>query len=91
MALESTTCEGRSPAEGEQERMSKRVRVKVLLLVGDQAEIVADIPPEERAQPMRYPVAEIAEAVGLEARKLPGTALTADVGPDDRLSGWQLV
>ncbi|MGW5063740.1 hypothetical protein ACWEQ2_41820 [Streptomyces sp. NPDC004096] len=66
------------------------VRVKVLLLFGDEAEIVADVPEEERAAPERYPAAQIAQAVGLEPRQLPGRALTAEVGPDDRLRGWQL-
>ncbi|WP_267244369.1 hypothetical protein [Streptomyces sp. PR69] len=68
--------------------MSERVRVKVLLLVGDQAEIVADAPDAE--EPVRYPVAEIAAAVGVPERRLPGTRLTAEVGPGDRLSGWKL-
>ena len=66
------------------------VRVRCLLLFGDQAEIVADVPAEDRAEPVRYPAAEIAAAVGLEARELPGRALMARVGPGDRLSGWRL-
>lgn len=72
------------------EPMSERVRVRVLLLYGDQAEIVADVPPAERAEPERYPADEIARAVGLPAKELPGRVLTADVGPRDRLSGWEL-
>ncbi|MEU1155757.1 hypothetical protein ABZ369_22450 [Streptomyces sp. NPDC005918] len=70
--------------------MSERVNVKVLLLFGDQAEIVADVPAEERGEPVRYPAAEIAEAVGVEERELPGRRLSAEVGADDRLTGWQL-
>jgi len=70
--------------------MSERVKVRVLLLVGDQAEVVADVPPEERAEPVRYSAAVIAEAVGLKSRELAGKRLTAVVGPDDRLMGWQL-
>jgi hypothetical protein len=70
--------------------MSTRVAVRVLLLIGDQAEIVADVPPEERAEPQRYPAAEIAGAVGIPAGELPGKRLTADAGDDDRLTGWQL-
>ncbi|MET9815308.1 hypothetical protein [Streptomyces sp. NPDC006355] len=70
--------------------MSERVTVKVLLLFGDQAEIVADAPPAERSEPARYPAADIAAAVGVGVSDLPGTRLTADVGEDDRLSGWQL-
>ncbi|MGW1796893.1 hypothetical protein ACWCQN_12995 [Streptomyces sp. NPDC001984] len=69
---------------------TERVNVRVLLLFGDQAEIVADIPPEERADPERYPAAEIAEAVGVDVDRLPGMRLIADVGEDGRLSGWQL-
>ncbi|MGA4849490.1 hypothetical protein ACOBQB_25730 [Streptomyces sp. G5(2025)] len=64
--------------------------VRVLQLFGAQAEIVADVPPQERSEPVRYPTAEIAEAVGLEPEKLPGRKLTAAVGVDDRLSDWQL-
>ncbi|GHA01344.1 hypothetical protein ACFOOM_12230 [Streptomyces echinoruber] len=67
------------------------VTVQVLLLFGDQAEIVAaDVPPEERAQPERYPAAEIAAAVGVPVSDLPGMRLVADVGDDGRLSGWRL-
>ncbi|MEI5520679.1 hypothetical protein WB388_08695 [Streptomyces brasiliscabiei] len=69
---------------------SQRVPVRVLLLLGDKAEIVADVPPEERAEPIRYPAAEIADAVGVPAAELPGKRLTADVGEGDRLSGWRL-
>jgi len=70
--------------------MSERVSARVLLLFGDQAEIVADVPPEERGEPERYPAGEIAAAVGLEVSELPGRRLSADVGDDGRLSGWQL-
>ncbi|WP_262702028.1 MULTISPECIES: hypothetical protein [Streptomyces] len=70
--------------------MDERVRVKVLLLFGDQAEIVADVPPEERTEPVRYAAAEIADAVGVPVEELAGKRLTAVVGADDRLSGWQL-
>lgn len=69
---------------------TERVTVRVLLLFGDQAEIVADVPPEERAEPERYPAAEIAEAVGVPMGELAGRRLTAEAGPDDRLTGWQL-
>jgi hypothetical protein len=66
------------------------VTVQVLLLFGDQAEIVAaDVPPEERAEPERYPAAEIAAAVGVPVSDLPGMRLAADVGDGGRLSGWR--
>lgn len=68
--------------------MSERVTVKILLVVGDQAEVVADA--SDASDPVRYPVAEIAEAVGLQRGQLPGKRLTAKVGPGDRLSGWRL-
>ncbi|MEW2164394.1 hypothetical protein AB0912_15580 [Streptomyces sp. NPDC007084] len=70
--------------------MSDRVNVKILLLFGDQAEVQADVPASEAEPPVRYPAAEIAEAVGLAPSDLPGKRLTADVGVDDRLSGWRL-
>jgi hypothetical protein len=66
-----------------------RVTVRILVTVGDQAEVVADVPAEERAEPQRYPAAEIAEAAGLPVDELPGARLTAEVGDDDRLTGWQ--
>ncbi|MFF8406926.1 hypothetical protein ACF06P_35525 [Streptomyces sp. NPDC015684] len=68
---------------------TERVTVRVLLLFGDQAEIVADVPPEERAEPERYPAADIAAAAGVPVAELPGVRLTAEVGDDGRLSGWQ--
>ncbi|WP_432169077.1 hypothetical protein [Streptomyces sp. 1222.5] len=68
---------------------TERVTVRVLILFGDQAEIVADVPPEERAAPERYPAAEVAAATGIAVSDLPGARLTADVGDDGRLSGWQ--
>ncbi|MBZ6175577.1 hypothetical protein KVH22_29940 [Streptomyces olivaceus] len=69
---------------------TERVPVQVLLLLGDQAEVVADVAPEERDDPARYPAAEIADAVGVPAAELPGTRLTAEAGQDGRLSGWRL-
>ncbi|MFF8034899.1 hypothetical protein [Streptomyces sp. NPDC016626] len=70
--------------------MSRAVAVRVLLLLGDQAEIVADVPPEERTEPARYPAAEVAEAAGVPVETLAGRRLIADAGDDDRLSGWRL-
>lgn len=64
-------------------------RVRVLLNVGDQSEIVADVPPAERSAPVRYPTADIAAAVGVVREYLPGMVLLADVGDDDRLTGWR--
>ncbi|MGI5138074.1 MULTISPECIES: hypothetical protein [unclassified Streptomyces] len=67
---------------------AERVRVLVLLLFGDQAEIVADVPPAEQAEPECYPATEIADAIGVRVHDLPGVRLTAEVGEDGRLSGW---
>jgi hypothetical protein len=70
--------------------MSESVTVKVLLLFGDQAEVVADVPVEELGEPERYPADEIAAAIGVSVESLPGRRLVADVGGDSRLSGWRL-
>lgn len=67
---------------------NETVRVKVLLLVGAEAEIVADA--ADAAAPVRYPAADIADAVGVAVADLPGVRLVAEVGADDRLSGWKL-
>ncbi|MGW0599941.1 hypothetical protein ACWD11_22695 [Streptomyces sp. NPDC002776] len=69
---------------------TERIPVRVLLLIGDEAEIVADVPADERDEPQRYPAAAISEAVGIPLDKLAGARLTAEVGEDDRLSGWRL-
>ena len=68
---------------------TERVNVRVLLLFGDQAEVVADVSPEERAEPERYLAADIAAATGVTVGELPGATLTAEVGDDGRLTGWQ--
>ncbi|MFC8625631.1 hypothetical protein [Streptomyces anulatus] len=70
-----------------EEPMSERVNVKVLLLVGGEAEVVADSPDADA--PARYPATVIAEDAGVAVKELPGMKLSATVGADDRLSGWQ--
>ncbi|MFJ2432954.1 hypothetical protein ACIOWM_07050 [Streptomyces anulatus] len=70
-----------------EEPMSERVNVKVLLLVGGEAEVVADA--SDADAPARYAASLIAEEVGVPASELPGMRLSAVVGADDRLSGWQ--
>jgi hypothetical protein len=65
------------------------VRVRVLLLFGDQAEIVADV--DDPAAPQRYSAEEIAAAVSVPVRSLPGMRLVADVGEGERLTAWRLV
>ncbi|MGW9031599.1 hypothetical protein ACWGQ5_47840 [Streptomyces sp. NPDC055722] len=68
---------------------SARVTAHLRLPFGDQAEIVADVPPVEQAKPERYRATEITEALGLQVHDLPGARLTAGVGEDGRLSGWR--
>ncbi|MFD8079843.1 hypothetical protein ACFV3E_45480 [Streptomyces sp. NPDC059718] len=65
-----------------------RVRVRVVLLFGDQAEIAAD--SEDADAPERYPAAEVAAAVGLDPKELPGKRLTARVGAGHRLEDFRL-
>jgi hypothetical protein len=68
--------------------MSEIVKVKVLLLVGDEAEVVADVPDPDA--PVRYSAGEIAGAVGRPVGELPGTRLVAEADERGRLSGWRL-
>ncbi|MEV4972243.1 hypothetical protein [Streptomyces scopuliridis] len=67
--------------------MDERVNVKVLLLVGSEAEVVADA--ADAGEPERYPAMEIADAVGVPVQELPNVPLTAVPGAGDRLSGWR--
>lgn len=68
--------------------MSETVNIKILLLVGDEAEVVADAPDPD--VPVRYPAGEIAGALGVPARELPGMRLVADADDRGCLSGWRL-
>ncbi|MFF3256406.1 hypothetical protein ACFYWP_36735 [Actinacidiphila glaucinigra] len=65
-----------------------RVRVRVVLLFGDQAEIAADA--DDANAPERYLAADVAAAVGLEPKELPGKRPTARVGAGHRLEGFRL-
>ncbi|MGI5133791.1 MULTISPECIES: hypothetical protein [unclassified Streptomyces] len=69
---------------------TERVLVRLLLLFGDQIEVVAVAPPGECANLERYPASEIADALGVRVHDLSGARLTAEVGEDSRLSGWRL-
>ncbi|MFE5868786.1 hypothetical protein ACFQ6V_09045 [Streptomyces roseifaciens] len=60
-----------------------RVRVKVVVLFGDQAEIAADAPDGE--DPERYPAEQVSAEAGVPLEKLAGKRLTASVGEDGRL------
>ncbi|MEZ0066699.1 hypothetical protein ABIA32_002711 [Streptacidiphilus sp. MAP12-20] len=67
---------------------TETVRVQVLLLFGEDAEVRADA--ADWSEPERYPAAEIAAALGVAAKELPGMRMLADVGPGDRLTNWRL-
>ncbi|MFC1410492.1 hypothetical protein ACEZCY_14630 [Streptacidiphilus sp. N1-12] len=69
------------------DELKTTVQVRVLLLVGGEAEVTADAADWEA--PRRYPASVIAEAVGVPMAELPGMRLLADVGADDRLQGWR--
>ncbi|WP_216588576.1 hypothetical protein [Streptomyces brasiliscabiei] len=63
--------------------MSERVRAKVLLVVGDQAEITTA--HRDHSDPERVPVARLVEETGLSRGALPGASLTAVVDGDGEL------
>ncbi|GAA2731045.1 hypothetical protein [Actinocorallia aurantiaca] len=58
-------------------RSPARVPVKVLMLVGDQAEILIPAFKFTVDNPLRVPVDGLLEATGLERSRLPGRRLTA--------------
>lgn len=64
------------------------VLVRVLLVVGGEAEVTADA--ADWSEPERYPAEVIAEAVGVPPADLPGMRLLADVGAGGRLANWRL-
>lgn len=54
---------------------SKRVEVRVMLLFGDQAELIT--PGHGAGDPLRMPAADIARDAGLPVGELPGRRFTA--------------
>jgi hypothetical protein len=54
---------------------AKRLEVRVLLTVGDDAELVT--PDHSAEAPLRVPAADIARDAGLPANELPGRRFTA--------------
>ncbi|ONK13279.1 hypothetical protein [Streptomyces sp. MP131-18] len=68
--------------------MTETVRVRVVLLFGDQAQIKADASDAE--EPVFYPAAPIAEAVGVPVKELAGMRLLADVDEREELTNWRL-
>ena len=63
--------------------MSERMRARVLLVVGDQAEITTE--GRGHSEPERVPVARLVEETGLSRGQLAGKRLTAVVGDDGEL------
>jgi hypothetical protein len=57
--------------------MNERVDVRVLLVVGDKAELTT--PTRSFENPLRVPVADIIADTGIPALSLPGKQLTAIV------------
>lgn len=54
---------------------TKRITVRNPLLFGDQAEIVADVPPAQRGELERHPASVIAASVGVSVSDLPNVRL----------------
>lgn len=57
-----------------------RVRARVLLLFGDQAELVTQ--ERDHTNPVRVPTARLVEDTGLDAGELPGRNVLVMLGPD---------
>ncbi|MFG2002311.1 hypothetical protein ACGFNU_24475 [Spirillospora sp. NPDC048911] len=68
--------------------MSERVEVRVLLLLGDQADLTT--PDHGPHNALRMPAADIARDAGLPANELPGRRLTA-IRDGDSFRDFQLV
>ena len=67
--------------------MSERLQARVLLLVGDQAEVTT--PRRDHRDPERVPVARLVEETGLTIEELPGAKLVAVVSDDGRLERFE--
>ncbi|MFE9906430.1 hypothetical protein [Streptomyces achromogenes] len=65
----------------------KRLKARVLLLVGDQAEITT--PDRDHRDPERVPVERLVRETGIAREKLPGVELVAVVGADGRLERFE--
>jgi hypothetical protein len=86
--LPCTQC-GPGPGQSPGATMpAERVPVRVLLTVGDQAELVT--PDHTPQAPLRVPSAVIAQDAGLPANELPGREFTA-VRDGNALRDFQLV
>ncbi|MGI3199642.1 hypothetical protein ACRJ4W_15425 [Streptomyces sp. GLT-R25] len=67
--------------------MSKRLKASVLLLVGDQAEIVT--PHRGHTDPERVPVDRLVRETGIAREDLAGAELVAVVGDDGELKRFE--
>ncbi|MFB7597240.1 hypothetical protein [Streptomyces sp. NPDC056160] len=67
--------------------MSERLTARVLLLVGDEAEITT--PHRDHTDPERVPVARLVEETGLAREELAGAQLVAVVGDDGELARFE--
>ncbi|MGX1223162.1 hypothetical protein [Streptomyces ambofaciens] len=67
--------------------MSERLNVRVLLLVGDEAEIVT--PHRGHTDPERVPVDRLVKETGLAREDLAGARLVAVVGDDGELKRFE--
>ncbi|MFJ8792881.1 hypothetical protein [Streptomyces sp. NPDC102462] len=63
--------------------MSERIEARVLLLVGDQAEITTA--HRDASAPERVPVARLVQETGIPPERLVGAKVTAFVGDDGEL------
>lgn len=69
--------------------MSERLRARVLLLVGDQAEITTA--HRDHTDPERVPVARLLKETGLAREELAGAELVAVVDGEGRLERFERV
>lgn len=67
--------------------MSERLQARVLLLVGNEAEITT--PHRDHTDPERVPVGRLVKETGLTREELPGAKLMAVVSSDGRLERFE--
>ncbi|MEH0428828.1 hypothetical protein QBB34_21335 [Streptomyces stelliscabiei] len=67
--------------------MSKRMQARVLLVVGDEAEITTE--RRGHSEPERVPVARLVEETGLSRGQLPGKRLVAVLDDDGELERFE--
>ncbi|MFB6943206.1 hypothetical protein ACFWGL_17070 [Streptomyces sp. NPDC060286] len=67
--------------------MSERLPARVLLLVGDEAEVTT--PHRDYTDPERVPVARLVEETGIPRAELAGARLVAAVSSDGELERFE--